>query len=94
MRRHFHPDDSLARVRLGRDWGSTQPGFTSRACSGLAGLSKNDRQRVDYTGLFEKIDNLPFTQTHRQVKPRASNCPPGPDPRQQFGLSFSWINLK
>lgn len=52
VRRHFHPDDSFARVRLGRDWGSTQPRFTSCACSGLAGLSKNDKQRVDYTGLW------------------------------------------
>ena len=68
----FHLGDSLARVRLGRDWGSTQPRFTSPACSGLAGLSKNDRQGVDYTGLFGKIDNLPFTQTHRQVKPAAA----------------------
>lgn len=52
VRRHFHLEGSLAWVGLGRNAHKAPFLPEECACSGLTGLPKNDRQRVNYIGLL------------------------------------------
>lgn len=85
---HFHLDDSLAQVGLGKNAAKAPFSPEECVCSGLTGLPRKDRQRVNYTGFFKNINNLPFTQTFKQIKARASHCSPGLYSKQQFGLTL------
>lgn len=78
----------FAQVGLGKNAAKALSLPEECACPGLTGLPKNGRQRVSYIGLVRNRNNPPFTQTLKQTKTGASHCPPGLDPRQEFGFIF------
>lgn len=85
---------TVAQVGLGKNAAKALFPPEECVCSGLSGLPKNGRQRVNSIGLVRNRNNSPFTQTLQQTQLGLLVVPLAWTQGSSSDLSSFWANLE